>query len=104
MAVTTASCRTAGRDSTFTLHVVKRVLGLNPWHYVRLGMVNDLARRNIARVCGKLGVENIIVSADVRWKRENIRKNVLAWLSRPHLGMGRCSWPATSSSSITPTR
>jgi hypothetical protein len=37
-------------------------------------MVTDLARRNIARVCGRLGVENIIVSADIHWKRENIRK------------------------------
>ena len=77
-----------GRDSTFTLHTVKKVLKLNPvavtydW-----GMVNDLARRNIARVCGKLGVENIIVSADISWKRENIRRNILAWLKRPHLGM-----------------
>ena len=50
-------------------------------------MVNDLARRNIARVCGKLGVENILVSADISWKRENIRKNILAWLKKPHLGM-----------------
>ena len=29
----------------------------------------------------------ILVSADIAWKRENIRKNVLAWLSQPHLGM-----------------
>ena len=50
-------------------------------------MVTDLARRNIARVCGKLGVENIIVSADIRWKRENIRKNIVAWLKKPDLGM-----------------
>ncbi|HPE57953.1 MAG TPA: hypothetical protein PK904_16215, partial [Bacteroidales bacterium] len=50
-------------------------------------MVTDLARRNIARVCGKLGVENIIVSADIRWKRENIRKNIQAWLKYPSLGM-----------------
>ncbi|MFB3883620.1 MAG: glucosamine 6-phosphate synthetase [Thermodesulfobacteriota bacterium] len=77
-----------GRDSTFTLHTVKKVLGLNPVAFTYdWGMVNDLARRNIARVCGKLGVENIIVSADVSWKRENIRKNILAWLRKPHLGM-----------------
>ncbi len=50
-------------------------------------MVTDLARRNIARVCGKLGVENIIVSADIHWKRKNIQKNILAWLKKPHLGM-----------------
>lgn len=77
-----------GRDSTCTLHLAKRVLNLNPIAFTYdWGMVNDLARRNIARVCGKLGVENILVSADIRWKRDNIRKNVLAWLAKPDLGM-----------------
>lgn len=77
-----------GRDSTYTLHVARSVLNLNPIAFTYdWGMVTDLARRNIARVCGKLGVENIIVSADISWKRENIRKNILAWLRRPHLGM-----------------
>ncbi len=77
-----------GRDSTFALHMIARELGMHPitltydW-----GMVTDLARRNIARVCGKLGVENVIVAADIKWKRENIRKNIAAWLKRPSLGM-----------------
>lgn len=76
-----------GRDSTFMLHMIKKVLGMNPialtydW-----GMVTDLARRNIARACGKLGVENILVSADIKKKRENIRKNIKAWLRKPVLG------------------
>ncbi|MGE5425221.1 MAG: hypothetical protein ACM3N9_07640, partial [Syntrophothermus sp.] len=77
-----------GRDSTYSLHIIKKELGLNPIAFTYdWGMVTDLARRNIARVCGKLGVENIIVSADIRWKRENIRKNILAWLKQPALGM-----------------
>jgi glutamine---fructose-6-phosphate transaminase (isomerizing) len=77
-----------GRDSTYTLHVVKNVLKLNPIAFTYdWGMVNDLARRNIARVCGKLGVENILISADIAWKRGNIRKNILAWLKKPNLGM-----------------
>ncbi|MBA3680754.1 MAG: glucosamine 6-phosphate synthetase [Bacteroidetes bacterium] len=77
-----------GRDSTFTLHVAKKELGLNPIAFTYdWGMVTDLARRNIARVCGKLGVENIIVSADIKWKRENIKKNIIAWLKAPELGM-----------------
>jgi hypothetical protein len=50
-------------------------------------MVTDLARRNIARVCGQLGIQNILVSADIKKKRENIRKNVSAWLRQPELGM-----------------
>jgi asparagine synthetase B (glutamine-hydrolysing) len=77
-----------GRDSTFTLHIAKNILKLNPIAFTYdWGMVTDLARRNIARTCGKLGVENIIVSADIEWKRENIRRNILAWLHKPHLGM-----------------
>lgn len=77
-----------GRDSTYVLHFAKKELGLNPIAFTYdWGMVTDLARRNIARVCGKLGVENIIVSADIRVKRENIRKNILAWLKNPELGM-----------------
>lgn len=77
-----------GRDSTYSLHFIKKELGLNPIAFTYdWGMVTDLARRNAARVCGKLGVENIIVAADIHLKRENIRKNVTAWLKRPHLGM-----------------
>lgn len=77
-----------GRDSTYTLHIVKNILKLNPIAFTYdWGMVTDLGRRNIARVCGKMGVENIIVSADIHWKRENIRKNILAWLKNPALGM-----------------
>jgi asparagine synthetase B (glutamine-hydrolysing) len=77
-----------GRDSTYVLHVVKKVLGLNPIAFTYdWGMVTDLARRNIASICGKLGVENIIVAADIHWKRENIRKNINAWLKKPELGM-----------------
>jgi len=77
-----------GRDSTFTLHYAKEVLGLNPIAFTYdWAMVTDLARRNIARVCGKLGVENIIVAADIHKKRNYIKKNVLAWLRRPSLGM-----------------
>lgn len=77
-----------GRDSTYTLHLVKNKLGLNPIAFTYdWGMVTDLARRNIARVCGKLGVENIIVAADIHWKRENIRKNIATWLKNPALGM-----------------
>lgn len=77
-----------GRDSSFLLHYAKKEMGLNPIAFTYdWGMVTDLARRNIARLCGKLGIENIIVSADIKWKRENIRKNISAWLKDPQLGM-----------------
>jgi glucosamine--fructose-6-phosphate aminotransferase (isomerizing) len=77
-----------GRDSTFTLHFVKKVLELHPIAFTYdWGMVNDLARRNTSRVCGKLGVEHIFRAADLWWKRENVRKNVVAWLHKPNLAM-----------------
>jgi hypothetical protein len=77
-----------GRDSLYALHYVKQVLGMNAVAYTYdWGMVTDLARRNISRICAQLGVEHILVSADIVRKREHIRKNVLAWLKRPHLGM-----------------
>lgn len=77
-----------GRDSTYSMHVIKKELDLNPITYTYdWGMVTDLARRNIARTCGKLGVENIIVAADIKKKRRNIKLNVEAWLKKPELGM-----------------
>lgn len=77
-----------GRDSTYGLHYIKTVLGLNPVAYTYdWGVLTDLGRRNQARICGKLGVEHIIISADIRVKRDNVRKNITAWLKNPQLGM-----------------
>ena len=77
-----------GRDSSYVLHYAKTELGLNPIAYTYdWGLVTDLARRNQARVCGKLGVELIIVAADIQRKRECIRLNVDAWLKKPDLGL-----------------
>ena len=77
-----------GRDSSYGLHYVKKHLGMNPVAFTYdWGMVTDLARRNQARVCGKLGVEHIVRSADITAKRRFVRKNVQAWLRRPELGM-----------------
>jgi hypothetical protein len=50
-------------------------------------MVTDVGRRNISRMCAELGVENIVIAADIEWKRKNIRKNLQAWLKHPELGM-----------------
>lgn len=77
-----------GRDSCYGLHLIKKEFGFNPITFTYdWGMVTDLARRNIARLCGSLGVPNILVSADIKEKRDNIRKNVTAWLKKPDLGM-----------------
>ncbi|MBI4968887.1 MAG: hypothetical protein HZC25_12290 [Rhodospirillales bacterium] len=77
-----------GRDSSYGLHYLKTELGLNPVAYTYdWGMVTDLARRNISRLCAKLGIEHIIRSPDIPAKRRNIRRNIEAWLKQPDLGM-----------------
>jgi len=77
-----------GRDSAYGLHYVKKKLGMNPVAFTYdWGLVTDLARRNQARLCGKLGVEHILRSADIPTKRRYVRKNVEAWLRKPELGM-----------------
>ncbi|MEK9569890.1 MAG: hypothetical protein VW124_12845 [Paracoccaceae bacterium] len=77
-----------GRDSCYGLHVVKKELNMNPIAYTYdWGMVTDTARRNISRMCGKLGVEHILVSADIPSKRSNVRKNIQAWMHNPCLCM-----------------
>jgi glutamine---fructose-6-phosphate transaminase (isomerizing) len=77
-----------GRDSSYGLHLLKTDLAMTPIAFTYdWGMVTDLARRNQARICGKLGVEHVLISADIAVKRRNIRKNVEAWLRKPDLGM-----------------
>lgn len=77
-----------GRDSCFSLHLIVNELGLKPVTYTYdWGMVTDLGRRNISRMCSNLGVENIIVAADISRKRRNIKMNLEAWLKAPNLGM-----------------
>ncbi len=77
-----------GRDSSYGLDYFKNRLGMHPITFTYdWGMVNDLARRNQARVIGKLGIEQIVVSADINWKRKNIHRNLKAWLKKPDLGM-----------------
>lgn len=77
-----------GRDSCFALHLAKKKFNLNPVAYTYdWGLVTDLARRNISRICSKLNVENIIFADDISKKRNYIKKNVTAWLRKPNLGM-----------------
>ncbi|KMT52516.1 glucosamine 6-phosphate synthetase [Pseudomonas fildesensis] len=77
-----------GRDSCYGLHLIVKELGMNPVTYTYdWGMVTDLGRRNISRMCAELGVENIIIADDIDKKRNNIAVNLRAWLKSPHLGM-----------------
>jgi hypothetical protein len=77
-----------GRDSCYALHLVVKELKMKPVAYTYdWGMVTDLGRRNISRMCSMLGVENIIVADDIERKRKNIAMNLKAWLKSPHLGL-----------------
>lgn len=77
-----------GRDSSYGLHYVKTALGMNPIAYTYdWGMVTDIARRNQSRMVSRLGVEHVWVSADIDYKRRNIKKNIEAWLAKPDIAM-----------------
>jgi glucosamine--fructose-6-phosphate aminotransferase (isomerizing) len=77
-----------GRDSCYGLHIVAKELKLKPITFTYdWGLVTDLARRNISRISSILNVENIIVADNIEKKRNYIKKNVSAWLNKPHLGM-----------------
>ncbi|MEZ4979055.1 MAG: hypothetical protein R2772_07135 [Chitinophagales bacterium] len=82
------SCFSGGRDDSYGLHFLKKELGLQPLAYTYdWGMITDIGRRNQARMLGKLGVEHLVLSADITKKRKHIKENILAWMKDPHLGM-----------------
>lgn len=77
-----------GRDSSYALHLIVKELGVRPVTFTYdWGLVTDVARRNISLMCSKLGVENIIIADNLEYKRNNVRKNLIAWLKKPDLGM-----------------
>jgi len=76
-----------GRDSSYGLHIAKKVLDLDVIAFTYdWGVASDVAQRNQKRMCEKLGVEQILVKANLTRKRENIRANLKAWLKNPDLG------------------
>jgi glucosamine--fructose-6-phosphate aminotransferase (isomerizing) len=77
-----------GRDSSYGLHLLKNELGMSPIAYTfDWGLTTDVSRRNQSIMCGKLGIEHIIRSANLSEKRMNIQKNVHAFFRKPHMGM-----------------
>ena len=77
-----------GRDSSYGLHVLKKKYKMNPVAFTYdWGLTTDISRLNASILCGKLGVEHIIRSADIEKKRRYVRQNIFAWLKDPHLGM-----------------
>lgn len=79
-------CLSGGRDSCYILHLIVE-MGLEPIAYTYdWGMVTTAARENMARMCGQLGVEHILVSPDIRRNRRRIHRALDAWLSHPKVG------------------
>lgn len=77
-----------GRDSTYMIGVLARDWNLPVLAFTYdWGFVTDRARRNISRVCGELGVEHMLVAADIDMKRQNVSKNLRAWMKAPDLGL-----------------
>ncbi|MDA7474221.1 hypothetical protein N8952_01735, partial [Candidatus Pelagibacter ubique] len=77
-----------GRDSSYALHSLVKEFNIKPITYTYdWGLNTDIARKNVAIMTGELGIENIMIAADIRKKRENIKKNINAWLHKPHLGI-----------------
>ena len=77
-----------GRDSSYGLHLLKKKYHMHPVAFsYDWGMVTDISRRNQARICSQLKIEHIFRAANIPAKRRNMRKNIEAWLRRPHLGM-----------------
>jgi hypothetical protein len=77
-----------GRDSCYGLHLLKTKYKMNPVAYTfDWGLTTDVSRINASKLCGQLGVEHIIRSADLEERRSHVRENLFAWLKRPHLGM-----------------
>ena len=77
-----------GRDSSYALHFLVNELNIKPiTYYYDWGLNTEIARKNVAIMTGSLGIENIMIAADIRLKRNNVKKNILAWLKSPHLGM-----------------
>lgn len=77
-----------GRDSSYGLHLLKTKFKMNPIAFTYdWGLTTDTSRVNQAKLCGKLGIEHIIRSANIKQKRNYVRSNIMAWLKKPHLGM-----------------
>ncbi len=77
-----------GRDSSYGLHLLKTKFKMNPIAFTYdWGLTTDVSRVNQSKICGKLGIEHIIRSANITRKRNFVRNNIMAWLKKPHLGM-----------------
>ena len=65
-----------GRDSSYGIHLLKEKFKMNPVAYTYdWGLTTDISRVNQSKICGKLGIEHIIRSANISKKRSYVRKH-----------------------------
>jgi glucosamine--fructose-6-phosphate aminotransferase (isomerizing) len=77
-----------GRDSVYGLYLLKEKFGLNPLAYTYdWGFLSDVARMNISKICGILGVEHILRADSIENMRYLTSLNVKALLKDIKLGM-----------------
>lgn len=77
-----------GRDSAYALHFLQQFPEIEFVTYTYdWGFVTNLARENVSKICGKLGIEHILEAADLSVKRRNVTKNLRAWLAKPDIGL-----------------
>ena len=70
-----------GRDSAYGLYLLKEKYGLNPLAYTYdWGFLGELARMNISKICGILGVEHILRADSIEKNRYLTSLNVKALL------------------------
>jgi glucosamine--fructose-6-phosphate aminotransferase (isomerizing) len=75
-----------GRDSCYALDKVVK-LGFTPIAFTYdWGFVSTAARENMARICGKLNVQHIVVSPNIEKNRRIVKSVLSAWLTHPHPG------------------
>lgn len=74
-----------GRDSCFVLSELKETLGVSNLitYTFDWGVNTPYARNNVSKICAEFGVRNILVAADIRKKRRNVRAVVKAYCSNP---------------------
>jgi N-acetyl sugar amidotransferase len=84
-----------GRDSTFTLYYIKKILGLNPLAvHFNDGFGNPVAGENMIRACEKLGVELRTITSD--WRESKDLKIAFLKAGTPDLEEGTDLGIATS--------
>jgi glucosamine--fructose-6-phosphate aminotransferase (isomerizing) len=77
-----------GRDSVYVLHQIVRKFGMRALAMTYdNGLLSHVAQENMQRATSILDVPHLVISANKEQVRDDLRRNFLAWLAKPALGM-----------------